>query len=302
MSSNLSKLQEFSTRVFVAGELATALRAVVDRYAVAPGEVTFGLKQRLPDGSSSYRSNVPLRELEIICDIAGVSIDTSFDAGENRRVLLSLDAAVGDENLTIHVSSDTASLVNDVLTTLQAALALEVAETAMERLQKIVHSRRASLLDLADRIDALELAVFSPARRLRCFLSYRFAPEDELLALRLQQFLSLVDVEVLTGASYEPRTIQEKVLSRLREDLDFVVLLITASGESMWTRDEIATALHRGIAVVPLVESGATFQQGLFGNVEFVEFAAGHIADAFVKLLEAIRFIRAQRSASEKDR
>jgi hypothetical protein len=113
--------------------------------------------------------------------------------------------------------------------------------------------------------------------------------------LRVQKFLDLLDVKVLSGASYEPRQVSEKVLSKLREPLDFIVLLITSNGESMWTRDEIGTAIHKGIALIPLVEKGAKFQSSLFAGIEYIEFESGHIGDAFLKLLEAIRFIREQK-------
>src|SRR5207302_4557130 len=120
------------------------------------------------------------------------------------------------------------------------------------------------------RLETLEDAVFPPTRRLRCFLSYRFTDTNEIIALRVQQFLTLLDIEVLSGASYEPRQVSEKVLSKLRQPLDFIVLLITGTGESMWTRDEIGTAIHKGVAFIPLVQKGTTFEPGLFADVEYV--------------------------------
>lgn len=140
--------------------------------------------------------------------------------------------------------------------------------------------------------------VSSNARRLRCFLSFRFNDASEFVALRVQQFLTLLDVEVLTGANYEPRQVSEKVLSKLRQPLDLIVLLITRDGESMWTRDEIGTAIHKGVALVPLIEKGAKLEPGLFADIEYVEFEAGHIGDAFLKLLQAVRFVREQKGSS----
>jgi hypothetical protein len=69
------------------------------------------------------------------------------------------------------------------------------------------------------------------------------------------------------------------VLSKLREPLDFIVLLITKHGESTWTRDEIGIAIHKGIALVPLVEKGSSLQPGLFADIEYIEFESGHIGD-----------------------
>ena len=144
-------------------------------------------------------------------------------------------------------------------------------------------------------MEVLEAKVLRPDQTLRCFLSYRFAPETEILSLNLQRFLALLDVEVVTGTSYEPRRISDKVVDRLAGPLDFLILLISKGGESLWTRDEIATANQRGLAIIPIVESGAEFEPGIFGDIETIPFETGHIGDAFLKLLEAINFLRRQR-------
>jgi len=86
--------------------------------------------------------------------------------------------------------------------------------------------------------------------------------------VKIQQFLALLDVKVASGASYEPRRVSDKVLSKLSESLDFIVVLISGTGESMWTRDEIASVIGRGVAVIPIVEEGANFAPGLFGDLE----------------------------------
>ena len=113
------------------------------------------------------------------------------------------------------------------------------------------------------------------------------------------RFLGLLNVEVDTGATYEPRGISEKVKTKLNQPLDFIVLIVSANGESMWTRDEISYAHGRGIKVIPLVEDGANFSPGLFSDLEYIPYARGHIADAFIKLLEAIRFVESDKRKVE---
>jgi hypothetical protein len=161
--------------------------------------------------------------------------------------------------------------------------------------------RTAQLSRIIEDLEVIVTNAAEPIRRrqtLKCFLSYRFTDENEILALRVQEFLKLLDVEVRTGNRYEPRQVSEKVLSILREPFDCIVLLITANGESMWTRDEINTAIHKGIHLIPLVEKGVTFQPGLFADLEYIEFAPGHIGDVFLKLLQAIQFIRGSEGSS----
>jgi hypothetical protein len=161
------------------------------------------------------------------------------------------------------------------------------------------------LVTLASRIEAVERTLellqerfTHRSERLQCFLSYRFTPETEPYALRVQRFLSLLGVDVITGNSYEPRGISEKVVRRLSQHVDFVVLIVTRLGESAWTRDEISFARGRGASVVPLVEEGTEFSPGMFGDLEFVKFAPGHIGDSFVQLLEAVNYFRSDRTMS----
>ena len=80
-------------------------------------------------------------------------------------------------------------------------------------------------------------------------------------------YQKLENVEVLTGRSYEPRPVHEKVADRLA-GLDLLVLIVGVDGESEWGRDEISTARARGAAVIPIVTEGSKFEAGLFGDLE----------------------------------
>jgi hypothetical protein len=128
---------------------------------------------------------------------------------------------------------------------------------------------------------------------LQCFVSYRFTGEVRGMLTTLTTFLNLSRVDVLTGAGYEPRSIATKVKEKLDSSaLDFVILLISIHGESPWTRDEITRASLRAIPVIPLVEDGAKFEPGLFGDPECIPFSPGRIEETFVKILQAIHFIQ----------
>lgn len=102
----------------------------------------------------------------------------------------------------------------------------------------------------------------------------------------------MLDIDVITGEAYEPRKLGDKVLSKLQGSLDMIILLVASDGESMWTRDEINTALQQDIYFIPIVEQGAHFSPGLFGDVEWIPFEKGHVGDAFIKIQEAIQYIR----------
>ena len=130
-------------------------------------------------------------------------------------------------------------------------------------------------------------------RILRCFISYRFAdPVVKQIIDELTQFLSLIGVEATSGAGYEPRSIQDKVAERIRKNSDFTILLIDKNGESFWTRDEIGMAKSIGSSIIPVVENGADFFKGIYGDLEYIPFESGHIGDTFVKILQAIEYIK----------
>ena len=48
------------------------------------------------------------------------------------------------------------------------------------------------------------------------------------------------------------------------------------------------------IPLVPIIEAGVEFQPGLFGDIDCVPYAKGHIGDLFLKVLETVKYIREQ--------
>ena len=144
----------------------------------------------------------------------------------------------------------------------------------------------------------LEAKIQELSRQLSCFLSYRFNSRSKALALELSRFLSLLNVKVVSGMGYEPRRITEKVTERLKLGHDFLVYLITKDGESMWTRDELVMSFGSGVPVIILVEKSTIFEKGLLGDWEYVEFDGDHIGDTFISILEAIDFLREQKTRS----
>lgn len=130
--------------------------------------------------------------------------------------------------------------------------------------------------------------------KLQCFISYRFNPKSKALVLELTRFLQLLNVNVITGAGYEPRKISEKVLSCL-DNIDFAIYLVTDDGESMWIRDELGVSIGKGCTIIPLVENNVRMENGILGDWEYVTFETNHIGDTFISLIEAINFIRKQK-------
>jgi hypothetical protein len=285
----------YRVKVFGVGQVARAVESVLQHLGIEAATAGFSITEYIADGSSVGR-NITFSDVETICEPARQNLNVYWAQAD--RMLFFMFRSLGQSFFCVDAESTEPSMIAELQRSLEQVLS--VVEATAEELKDVTEGGDGEALEpLLKRIEALEQIVLAPTSRLRCFLSYRFTPANEIPALRINQFLTLLNVEVLSGSTYEPRQVSEKVLSKLKQPLDFIVLLITAEGESMWTRDEIGAALHRGIALVPLVEVGATLQPGLLADIEYVEFAPGHVGDGFLKLLEAVRFIREQKSGRE---
>lgn len=279
----------YKDRVFEPCEISRACSEALYRLEIDPSSEAFTVHECLPDGTN-VNHEVTLSDLETICDLKK---EVLFYLLSPHFVFFSLSSH-NDDLLILSVEASDISSLDILHKVFEEKLSLEKAPLEKENEGSTTENNE-TLQSIVRRLDALESIVLAPSRRLRCFSSYRFSDTNEVPALRIKQFLSLLNVEVLSGASYEPRKVSEKVLSKLRQPLEFIVLLLTAEGESMWTRDEIAAAIHKGIALVPLVEKGAKLTPGLLADIEYVEFPKGCIGEAFLKLLEAVCFIREQK-------
>jgi len=150
----------------------------------------------------------------------------------------------------------------------------------------------AYLGSLLSQVGPTQQAVEKP---LQCFLAYRFTDQSERYATEVREFLELLDIDVISGGRFEPRSVSEKIKELLSEDLDFGVLIVSDEGESMWTRDEVNSLWSQGKKVIVLVEEGTQFTQGLQGDLEWIPFPQGHISDAFSRLVEGTKFIQSTR-------
>jgi hypothetical protein len=277
-----SKAHYFIHKVFEAGLLAKAVEKAMGE---KPQRIEIWLNEHLPNGGDVSQNLTSPSDLAAVCDIAGhhlyVSIQTS--SGTSRSFHMRED----DELIRVEARADTAD-------DMQATLALLTKELDLkEASDEILATKRGpSQKEVLERLTLLERIVLGPNRTLRCFLSYRFTSENEDPARKLKDYLTLLGIDVLTGTTYEPRPISQKIMDRLQDGLDFIIVLIGHDGESFWTRDEIATAKHKGIPLVPIIEEGVDFASGLFGDLECVTYSKGHIGDCFLKVLEAVKYVR----------
>lgn len=283
---SISRTVHFVPKILPAGRLSGAIRAAIQ----STGRTHSGtdVSRRLPDDSTDAHSDVPLTDLDTICDLGEeeLSIKTSAGDGSNWHYLALYGGGPGTAygggpgTARMHVRTSTAGVG-------EAMVDAFFATAGLERFidpESIEESREA--------VETPSVRAEPSPDRLRAFLSYRFgSPANEAAAAAIGRLLELVNVEVVTGRSYEPRPLNEKVSGRL-VGIDILILFVGIDGQSAWTRDEIGAARAMGIPVVPLVTERSEFEPGIFGDQEYVVVPPDHVGDGFVSLLEAIAYVR----------
>jgi hypothetical protein len=297
---SLSRTEYFVGRIFRAGELAAAIRTVLRDMFPSNYDADVSIFRELPDGSKKSLHRQTIGELGDVCDLSSqgsfaVTIGRPLgNLGVANEFEFSLRAAYG--SIGVSATAETAEQLGEFFASLTRLLSLERGqtpyETGAEEAEERERERVADELDLERRVGRLEERLPAGPRPLTCFLSYQFEGVSLDYGRLVKHFLELLDVRVLTGSGYEPKTVQDKVRHRLASGIDFVVLIEPNAKTSAWTRDEIAVTQTPGVYLIPLVERGGTFQKGIYGDHEYIEFEPGHIGDAFVGLLEGVVYLR----------
>lgn len=219
--------------------------------------------------------------LRPVVDLNKVDFHISGYEREKRwgGVLLIFSKEVEGKSFSVYAPDDKSFRCLEMIA---VSLALEQTEPPVDDLEA-----------LETRVAALEKAAKDAGNNPKCFISFKFGdPQTVTQVNSLKRLLAAVHTEFLTGEQFEPRRIEDKVKARLRADVDFLIAVITKAGESEWVRDEIADANSRGLWIVILLESGATFDEGIFGTLEHISYTVA-IEQTFPALLEGINFIKA---------
>lgn len=304
---SVGKKHSYEPKVFPVGALRAAIQSAASAALGWGVEAKLTVLDSLPDGTRQHRSDLDLSQLATLCDlnkqkgtyIVKLQVPAGLSPLLSQVGSLTLRAAP-DGFLEFEYEADSADVLHALISAVEMHLDLSHAPDFKERLANAPHEPGENLWDAIDsleqRLDRLE-ASRSDVSDLTCFLSFRFDAKSSAYAERVKTFLEMLGVKVITGLGYEPKTVSDKVRSRLAGPVDVIIALQTASGGSAWTRDEMAKAQQPGVFLIPLVENGSTFVAGIFGDHEYIEFAPDHIGDAFVSLLEGIGVIAREKSS-----
>jgi hypothetical protein len=298
----------FASKLLPAGELRKALERVRDTVASPMAKTSLFRVRRLGDGTTRTDDNLPLSTLDDVCDLASPEFDVTLSFEEEKGRFRQLRAMINpnaDGYLDVEFEAPNVEQLGKLIESFQRELGLERAPSYAARFAALLQQDReaagkslpAQIAEIAARVETVERRIETEAPQLTCFLSFQFVSPSIEYGREVQRFLELRGVRVVSGQGYEPKTIQEKVRSRLAEGIDVVVVIEAAARKSSWTRDEIAKAQSPDVFLIPLVEDGAVFDKGIFGDHEYLSFAPGHVGDTFVGLLEGIQYVQRERSA-----
>ena len=236
-----------------------------------------------------WEKEISRSEIENIHDFMNGDLRSlMFSFGDNNS-FISFD--IMDDLYFILVNVNESPLLVLIFELIERKLGLETPNPQI--LEKVSLPSRLDNLD--SRLNKLENEMRIEQEKIKVFLSYRFGKENNNYALELGRFLSLVGVDVVSGAGYEPRRISDKVMSKISENIDVTIYLVSELGESTWIRDEMAVSLGKGYHIIPIVEETIKLESGILSDWEYIPFAKDHIGDAFIRVLEAINFIKNER-------
>jgi hypothetical protein len=299
MSTTTYRYYELKT--FELGQLSSCFSEILESLKLS--EKNFHIRGTFSPGDNIRESRyLTLKQVSSVCELKdnpsslSFSFTSSPEEKYNKENSLILSPYRGVIQAIIEINNP--DITKIIISSIEGRLKLQ--KTELPNLEVC------QFKEILQRLELLENKINAKSDELSCFLSYRFSNSSKNIALELTRFLELLGIKVISGVGYEPRKIEEKVMSRLNQPLDFLIYLITKEGESMWTRDELMLALSKGYALVLLVESGADINSGLLGNWEYIEFEKNHIGDTFIGILEALRYIRGEKysvlNQSDKNR
>lgn len=118
------------------------------------------------------------------------------------------------------------------------------------------------------------------------FIAYRFDAVGQSFADRLSLFLKLLDFSVVTGKPFSPKSISDKVKSRM-ESQDIVIAIHTQGDDNTWiTQESVLASVNKPLFILKQRES--TFKSGILSDREFIEFSES-VDTCFIQLLEGFK-------------
>jgi hypothetical protein len=147
------------------------------------------------------------------------------------------------------------------------------------------------LLDtLTEFLGLLPLEPLPAPRSLRKtgFIAHRFDKHGTECAERLTRFLELLGFAIVTGRTFSPRPIAEKVRGLITgQELLFVIL--TPGTDDTWLTQEPMVGESKDKPLFLLKQNDFSYKPGLLGDREYIPFVPDYIESTFIPILEGLR-------------
>lgn len=138
-------------------------------------------------------------------------------------------------------------------------------------------------------LEPIEPVALPSPRPRTAFIGHKFDTQGSNATNKLNSFLELLGFRVVTGRPYSPRSISEKVLSRI-EGQELVFVILTPGGDDdTWLNQESAIAKVDGKELIVIKDRRANFTPGILADHEYIPFTAPNIERAFLPVLEGLR-------------
>ncbi|MEX1028330.1 MAG: hypothetical protein WD049_10070 [Candidatus Paceibacterota bacterium] len=119
------------------------------------------------------------------------------------------------------------------------------------------------------------------------FVAHAFDDHGQAYANELGRFLGLLGIRCHSGRGFAPKSVAEKVTSRLAAH-DVFVGIATPQEDYTWITQEIATAAAIGKPAFILKESDVKLKEGILGDHEYIAFPKGQLSKSFIPVLEGL--------------
>jgi hypothetical protein len=161
--------------------------------------------------------------------------------------------------------------------------ASRTALTFLEELEKILQIEPLKAIE-----PTIEPETNKKNLRRTIFIAHSFDEIGLSYAYQLTKFLSLLGFEIATGEGFSPEKVSSKVKRRLSSQ-ELALAIISERDDFTWLIQEMAGASFTEKPLFLLVEEGTDFKSGVLGDLEYIRFAKGKIAECFTPVLEGLR-------------
>lgn len=241
----------YLNKTFKIGTIAESYKQIFQICECNYKDINFSLSTK--NGEIESSKTINLDDLHTIIELNknNYSLHCSYNFGStSEKKFEHILILVLDNILNISIESEKAEILLSIHEILIKQLELK------EYIYKPEESINSKVERIENRLALIEEKIIDKNKNISCFISMRFDDKSKKYLQNLEKFLTLLIITIVTGLSYEPRKVSEKVISKLDQNIDFVLYLITNENESFWTRDELVYGSQKGYFVIPLVEKG----------------------------------------------